>query len=79
MVPPGGATLIIETLLYHGPVSLVTQNEAVQVDLKSVLDGCVVHFGAQSAASDERLSRKPGPVGVFEDLLGCRAGDRSDG
>ena len=74
MVPSGHSASITETLLYHGPVPLVTQDEAVEVDLKSVLDGCVVHLGAQPAAPYKRLSLEPGSVGVFKDLLRCGAG-----
>jgi hypothetical protein len=57
MVPPRLPTGIVHALLHDHPAAIVGDDEAVQVEIKPVLDGCTVNLGDKAA----RLS-KPCPV-----------------
>ncbi len=58
MVAPRGGTVIAHALLHHGPVAFVVYDKTVQVQLKAVLYGGIVHLGGQFAATDEVLGVK---------------------
>lgn len=56
MVSPGGCIGIFHSLLYHGPVALVTDDERVKIQLITILDSRVIHFGNQFGSPHQLLA-----------------------
>ena len=53
VVTPGQGSSIAHALLYYGPLSFFTHDEIVQVQLVSILDSRIIHFGAELTATHQ--------------------------
>ena len=62
VVAPGLAAIAVHALLDHDPVSVVGDDEAVEIKLEPVLDRRAVDLGDQPARLGERRAIEAGPV-----------------
>src|SRR5690242_1330289 len=63
----------VHALLHHGPFAVVSDEEAVQVKIKTVLDGGAVDLGYQPAGSDQLGAVEPDALGKQAQLVRCLA------
>src|SRR5215213_1914658 len=59
MIPPRLLTLTVHTLLHDSPVSVIRDDETVQIEIEAVLQGGAVHLGNQPAHVGQCGSVKP--------------------
>ena len=59
MVAAGAAAGAVHTLLDHGPLAVVGDDEAVQIEIESVLERSAVDLGDQPARLAERGAVEP--------------------
>ena len=69
MIAPGLAAVAIHALLDHDPVPVVGDDEAVQIELKTVLHRCAVDLGDQSARRGERRAVETDPITDCDKLM----------
>ena len=62
VVAPGLALVAVHALLHHRPFAVVGDEEAVQIQIKTILHGGAVDLRHQTAGADQRLTVKSEPL-----------------
>jgi hypothetical protein len=70
VIAPGLAVVAIHALLDHDPASVVSDDEAVEVQVKAVLDRRAVDLGDQPARPGERCNVEADPITDRDKLRG---------
>ena len=73
MIATGLALNAIHALLNDDPVTIVRNDEAVQVKVEAILDGGAIDFGDEAARGGKRRAVEPDTVANGHKLLGCVA------
>jgi hypothetical protein len=69
MIAAGLPPLTIHPLLHDRPLSVVGHNEAMQIKVESILNGCAINFGDQSAGPRQACAVDPDALAYREQLL----------
>src|SRR5258708_5193055 len=69
MITASLLALTIHSLLHHRPATIIGDNKAVQVQIKTVLNRSAVHLCNKAACSRERRAVKSDEVPDREELL----------
>ena len=69
MIAPGLAAVAVHALLDHDPVSFVGDDEAVEIEVKAVLDRCAVDLGDEPARPGERRAVEAHPITDRDKLM----------
>src|SRR5947199_10495695 len=59
VIPPRLAGVPVHALLDNGPMTVSRYDEAVQIEIKAVLDGCAIDLGDQRLARVRASPSKP--------------------
>src|SRR4051794_1861888 len=70
MIAPGLEAIAVHALLDHHPVSVVGDNEAVEIELEPILDRRAVDLGDKPARSGKRRPVDADPITDRDKLLG---------
>ncbi len=62
VIAPGLAAIAVHALLDHDPVSVIGDDEAVQIEVEPILHRRAVDLGDQPACRGERGAIKPDPI-----------------
>ncbi len=68
VIPSCSLAIRIHALLHNRPVTIVTYNKMMQVKLKAILNGGIIHLGAEFTATHQRLAIQPGLTGNAQQL-----------
>ena len=69
VIPPGLAAVAVHALLDHDPVSVVGDDEAVEIEVKAVLDRRAVDLGDEPARPGERRAVEAHPITDRDKLI----------
>ena len=69
MIAPGLAAVAVHALLDHDPVSVVNADEAVEIEVKAVLDRRAVDLGDEPARPGERCAVEADPITDRDKLI----------
>jgi len=69
VIPPGLAAVAVHALLDHDPVSFVGDDEAVEIEVKAVLDRRAVDLGNEPARPGERRAVEAHPITDRDELI----------
>src|SRR5262245_54745218 len=69
MVAPRLAERAVHALLHHYPLAVVGDDEAMQVELKTVLHRGAVHLGHQAARLRQRRAIQSNPLADGDELV----------
>ena len=64
----------VHALLNNGPVSRISHDEGVQIELKSVSDGVVINFCREAAGPNQRIAIESFSIGECNEFAGRFAG-----
>jgi hypothetical protein len=70
MVAPGLTAIAVHALLDHDPVSVIGDDEAVEIEVEPVLDRRAVDLGDQPARLGERRAVQADPIADRNKLMG---------
>ena len=69
VIAPGLAAIAVHALLDHDPVSVIGDDEAVQIEVEPVLHRRAVDLGDQPACRGERGAIEPDPIADRDKLM----------
>ena len=69
VIAPRLAAIAVHALLDHDPVSVIGDDEAVQIEVEPVLDRRAVDLGDQPARPGQRRAVEPGPIADRDELM----------
>ena len=69
MITPGLAAIAVHALLDHGPVPVIGDDEAVEIEVEPVLDGGTVDLGDEPARLGERRAVDADPIPDDQEFL----------
>src|SRR5512144_3356421 len=69
MIAPGLAAIAVHALLDHGPMPVIGDNEAVEIEVEPVLDGGTVDLGDEPARLGERRAVDADPIPDHQEFL----------
>jgi hypothetical protein len=69
VVAPGLTAIAVHALLYHDPVSVIGDDEAMEIKIKPILERRAVDLGDNSARPGERCAVETDPVTDREKLM----------
>ncbi len=69
MIAPGLTAIAVHALLDHDPVSVIGDDEAVEIEVEPVLDCRAVDFGNEPARLRERRAIEPNPIADRDKLV----------
>ena len=69
VIAPGLAAIAVHALLDHDPVSVIGDDEAMEIEIKPILDRRAVDLGDQPARLGERHAVKTDPVADRDKLM----------
>src|ERR1039457_5291160 len=70
VVAPGQVVGRIHPLLYDGPLTGFVNHEGMQVELKAIGNGVVVHARGEPAGAGQFIAIQPSSTGEFTQLVG---------
>ena len=62
VIAPGLAAIAVHALLDHDPVSVISDDEAVEIEVEPILDRRAVDLGDEPACLRERGAVEPDPI-----------------
>ena len=69
VIPPGLAAVAVHALLDHDPVPVVGDDEAVEIEVKAILDRRAVDLGNEPARPGERRAVEANPIADRDKLV----------
>ena len=62
MIAPGLTAIAVHALLDNGPVSVISDDEAVEIEVKPILNGRAVHLGDEPTRFRQRRAVETDPI-----------------
>ena len=62
VIAPGLTLCAVHALLHNRPIALIRDEEAVQIEIEAVLDGCAVDLRHKPAGARKRRRVEPNPI-----------------